>query len=167
MATERLKERLSAVPTLFPTTVERLRQLCRVCSRFRLCNFQEIVCWLNQLRTFTFGAPFRTPGLTFAMSTVGEPEEMLKITITNTAKEERWILQGRLVAPWVEELKANWNKMRRVAERGKCIVNLDEVTFIDRSGERMLRCMSRQGAQLVASDVYVKHVLRRLRGKSN
>lgn len=96
-----------------------------------------------------------------------EPEEMLKITITNTAKEERWTLQGRLVAPWVKELKANWNKMRRVAERGKCIVNLDEVTFIDRSGERMLRCMSRQGAQLVASDVYVKHVLRRLRGKSN
>jgi anti-anti-sigma regulatory factor len=98
---------------------------------------------------------------------VGEPEEMLKITITNTAKEERWILQGRLVAPWVEELKANWNKMPRATDRGKCIVNLDEVTFIDKSGERMLRCMCRQGAQLVASDVYVKHVLRRLRGKSN
>ena len=96
-----------------------------------------------------------------------EPEEMLKITITNTAKEEKWILQGRLVAPWVKELKANWNRARRIAQKGKCIVNLDEVTFIDKSGERMLRCMSRQGAQLVASDVYVKHVLRRLRGKSN
>jgi hypothetical protein len=96
-----------------------------------------------------------------------EPEEMLKITITNTAKEERWVLQGRLVGPWVKELKANWNKVRHLAERGKCVVNLDEVTFIDKSGERMLRCMSRQGAQLVASDVYVKHVLRRLRGKSN
>jgi hypothetical protein len=96
-----------------------------------------------------------------------EPEEMLKITITNTAKEETWVLQGRLVAPWVKELKANWNKMRRVAERRKRIVNLDEVTFIDKSGERMLRCMSRQGARFVASDVYVKHVLRHLRGKSN
>ena len=91
---------------------------------------------------------------------------MLKITITNTAKRERWTLQGRLVAPWVAELKANWNGTRRMAARCKCIVNLDEVTFIDKSGERMLRCMSRQGAQLVASDVYVKHVLDRLRGKS-
>ena len=30
MATERFKERLSATPTLFPTIVERLRQLRRV-----------------------------------------------------------------------------------------------------------------------------------------
>ena len=91
---------------------------------------------------------------------------MLKITITSTAKEEKWTLQGRLVRPWVKELKANWNRARRVPEKGKCIVNLDEVTFIDKSGERMLRCMSRQGAQLVASDVYVEHVLERLRGRS-
>ncbi|MFY9530479.1 MAG: hypothetical protein WBC04_00925 [Candidatus Acidiferrales bacterium] len=46
-------------------------------------------------------------------------------------------------------------------------MNLDEVTFIDESGERMLRSMCNQGAQFVASDVYVKHVLDRLRGKSN
>ena len=46
-------------------------------------------------------------------------------------------------------------------------MNLHEVTFIDKSGERMLRSMSNQGAQLVASDVYVKNVLDRLRGKSN
>jgi hypothetical protein len=46
-------------------------------------------------------------------------------------------------------------------------VNLDEVTFIDKSGEQMLRSMSKQGARFVASDVYVKHVLNRLRGKSS
>jgi hypothetical protein len=46
-------------------------------------------------------------------------------------------------------------------------VNLDEVTFIDKSEERMLRSMSNQGAQFIASDVYVKHVIARLRGNSN
>ena len=92
---------------------------------------------------------------------------MLKITITNTAKEERWTLQGRLVAPWVKALKTSWKNTHRLAEGRRCIVNLDEVTFIDKSGERMLRRMSNQGAQLVASDVYVKHVLDRLRGRSN
>jgi hypothetical protein len=93
-------------------------------------------------------------------------EEMLRITITNTATEEKWILYGRLVAPWVDELKASWKRARRTAERRRCIVNLDEVTFIDKCGERMLRSMSNQGAQFVASDVYVKHVLDRLKGKS-
>jgi len=87
---------------------------------------------------------------------------MLKITITNTATEERWTLQGRLVAPWVNELKASWKRAHRTAQGRRCIVNLDEVTFIDKSGERMLRSMSNQGAQFVASDVYVKYVLDRL-----
>jgi hypothetical protein len=92
---------------------------------------------------------------------------MLKITISNTAAEERWTLQGRLVVPWVNELKASWKRAHRTAQGRRCIVNLDEVTFIDKSGERMLRSMSNQGAQLVASDVCVKHVIARLRGKSN
>ena len=91
---------------------------------------------------------------------------MLKITITRTAAEERWILYGRLVAPWVDELKATWKRAHRSARERRCIVNLDEVSFIDKSGARMLRSMSSQGARFVARDVYVKHVLDCLRGKS-
>ncbi len=92
---------------------------------------------------------------------------MLRITITNTAKQELWTLQGRLVTPWVSELKANWNRAHRATQGRRCIVNLHEVTFIDKSGERMLRRMFNQGAQLVASDVYVRQVLDRLRRKTN
>lgn len=88
---------------------------------------------------------------------------MLKITITETATAEMWTLQGRLVAPWVDELKASWNRAYRTNHGRKCIVNLDEVTFIDMSGERILRTMSKQGAQLVASDVYVRQVLDRVK----
>ena len=91
---------------------------------------------------------------------------MLRITIADTAMEEQWTLQGRLVSPWVNELKASWKKAHSPAQGRRCIVNLDEVTFIDKSGERMLRSMSKQGACFVASDVYVKHVLDRLRQKS-
>ena len=46
-------------------------------------------------------------------------------------------------------------------------MNLDEATFIDKSGDRMLRCMSNQVAQLAAGHVCVKQVLDRLRGESN
>jgi anti-anti-sigma regulatory factor len=91
---------------------------------------------------------------------------MLRITISNTAGKERWTVHGRLVAPWVKELKACWEKSHSTARGQKCIVNLDEVTFIDKSGERVLRYMSKQGAQFVARDVYIKHVLDRLTRKS-
>jgi anti-anti-sigma regulatory factor len=92
---------------------------------------------------------------------------MLKVTITNTPTEETWTLHGRLVAPCVNELKASWKRARLTAKGRRCVVNLEEVTFIDKSGERMLRSMSNQGAQFVASDVYVKHVLVRLKCKLN
>jgi len=105
-------------------------------------------------------------GHAFALCKTRKKEEMLKITITNTATEEKWTLYGRLVAPWVDELKTSWRRARRTTERRRCIVNLDEVTFIDKCGERMLRSMSNQGAEFVASDVYIKHVLDRIRGKS-
>jgi hypothetical protein len=94
-------------------------------------------------------------------------EGMLKITITDTATEQRWTLQGRLVAPWVDELKMSWKSACRTIQGRRCIVNLDEVTFIDKRGERILRSMSSKGAQLVASDVYVNHVLDRLKRKSH
>ena len=92
---------------------------------------------------------------------------MLKVTVTSTATVERWILQGRLVAPWVNELKTSWKRARSAIRSRRCIVNLDEVTFIDKGGERVLRSMSKQGALLVASDVYVRHVLDRLGGNSD
>jgi hypothetical protein len=107
----------------------------------------------------------RSSGPALALCKERKKEEMLKITITNTATEEKWTLHGRLVAPWVDELKTSWKRARRTAQRRRCIVNLDEVTFIDKCGERMLRSMSNQGAQFAASDVYLKHVLDRLKGK--
>jgi anti-anti-sigma regulatory factor len=92
---------------------------------------------------------------------------MLKITITESSAKESWTLCGRLIAPWVNELKKTWKREHREASARKCIVNLDEVTFIDKSGERMLRSMSKQGARFVASDLYVKHVLDRVKVRPN
>jgi hypothetical protein len=105
-------------------------------------------------------------GHAFALCKERKKEEMLKITITNTATEERWTLYGRLVAPWADELRTCWKRARRTTERRRRIVDLDEVTFIDKCGERILKSMSNEGAQFVASDVYIKHVLDRLKDKS-
>jgi hypothetical protein len=46
------------------------------------------------------------------------------------------------------------------------VVNLNEITFIDKKGERVLRSMSRQGARFIATDVCVRQVLDRLKCKS-
>jgi len=84
---------------------------------------------------------------------------VLKITTTETPAEERWILQGRLVGLWVSELRRSWKQTHRTGNDRKCIVDLNEVTFIDRKGERLLRTMSKEGAQFIASGIYIKHLL--------
>ena len=88
---------------------------------------------------------------------------VLKITITETPTEMRWVLQGHLCGPWVSELRANWRAATRTRKRRTCIVDLNDVTFIDKGAEKLLRAMSREGAQFIASGLYIKHVVEGLK----
>jgi len=88
---------------------------------------------------------------------------MLKITIMETATDRRWIVQGRLVGPWVNELRTTWKRAHRSPDKRACIIDLNDVTSIDKSGERLLRAMSKKGAQLMARGLYVKHVVEQLK----
>ncbi|HWO35874.1 MAG TPA: hypothetical protein VNO32_44350 [Candidatus Acidoferrum sp.] len=88
---------------------------------------------------------------------------MLRITRTETPDEEKWILQGRLVGLWVSELRRTWKETHRTDDNLKCIVDLKEVTFVDKKGERLLKTISKQGAQFIATGVYIKHMLQQRR----
>ena len=88
---------------------------------------------------------------------------MLRITIAETATEQRWTLEGRLVQPWVGELKTCWKNRHRSQNGRTCTVDLSGVTFIDNSGLRFLRSMSKEGTQFIATGIYTKHVLEQLK----
>src|SRR6266481_6327843 len=91
-----------------------------------------------------------------------EENNMLKISFSEIATEEKWILVGRLTEPWVRELRTSWKRNHRTAKERACIVDLNEITFVDKSGERLLRIMAREGAQCIASGIYIKRILRNL-----
>jgi anti-anti-sigma regulatory factor len=84
---------------------------------------------------------------------------MLRITINEEPKEQRWILQGRLSGPWVAQLKSNWKKSHGENGSRKCIVDVSCVTFVDMDGERVLATMMKDGAEFIATGVYTKHIL--------
>jgi anti-anti-sigma regulatory factor len=84
---------------------------------------------------------------------------MLRITVTNGPAEQRWILQGRLIAPWIGELESSWKESLSRHHPQRCVVDLTEVTLIDERGEKLLEAMKRAGAEFIACGVYVKHVL--------
>jgi anti-anti-sigma regulatory factor len=88
--------------------------------------------------------------------------DVLKITRTETSAEEKWTLQGRLVGLWVSEMRKSWKKTHRTNNKLKCIVDLNDVTYVDKKGERLLRAMSKEGAQFIASGIYMKHLLQEM-----
>jgi RND family efflux transporter MFP subunit len=87
---------------------------------------------------------------------------MLKISFSETPAEERWILHGLLTDPWVQEFRACWQKNHRTEVRRACIVDLNEVTFIDKCGEQLLCLLAKEGAKFTSSGTYTKHIIEHL-----
>ncbi len=77
---------------------------------------------------------------------------MLKITGQRDAEPDSMsvILEGRLAGPWVEELATCWREMPP-SIRGRVVVDLTGVTFIDTNGKALLVDLWRQGADLRAT----------------
>jgi hypothetical protein len=90
---------------------------------------------------------------------------MLKITMTKTSTEERWILHGRLAGPWVRELQAVWRNTHRTDEQQRCLFDLNDLTFVDKGGEQLLRALANEGVQFEASGIYLREVVKQLKGK--
>jgi hypothetical protein len=90
---------------------------------------------------------------------------VLKIAITDSVDEQKWSLQGQLVGQWAAELRSTWKEAHHIGDTRKCIVELIEVTSIDRIGEEVLAEIMSQGAEFISGDVYTKHLLWNLRSE--
>ncbi len=90
---------------------------------------------------------------------------MLRITVMQNALEERWILQGQLTKQSIVELVSSWRAATAEPSTRRRIVDLNEVTSIDKSGEEALSMMVHDGATFVASGVYTKHLLDQLQAR--
>ena len=90
---------------------------------------------------------------------------MLKITVTDLPDEQRWSLEGQLVDEWAAELKSRWRAARQAGDTRKRILELIEVTAIDRNGEEVLKEIMSQGVAFIASEVYTKHLLQNMRSE--
>jgi hypothetical protein len=87
---------------------------------------------------------------------------MLRITIKENGSEQRWTLQGRLTKECLAELVSNWRADRSGSSAGNRIVDLNEITVIDKSGEEVLSMMIDEGAMFVATGLYTRHLLESL-----
>jgi ABC-type transporter Mla MlaB component len=88
---------------------------------------------------------------------------VLRTMITDAPFEQRWVLQGRLAGQWVVDLEQRWEETRDARQGRRCVVDLEDVTWVDGAGERLLTQMLSDGCELVASRAYMKYLLEGLK----
>ena len=82
--------------------------------------------------------------------------------MVETNGQRRLVLEGRLVAPWTNELESAWRSAQETLEGRKLIVDLSNVTLISRDGEATLFNLMRDGAKFTGCGVLTKHMLKQL-----
>lgn len=87
---------------------------------------------------------------------------MFKISIVETRGRRRLILEGKLIQPWTAELESAWRNAAQQLEGRKLVIDLTNVTLINRDGEDALFELMRGGAKFCSGDVLTKHVLKQL-----
>ena len=92
---------------------------------------------------------------------------MLKISIVERRKQRRLVVEGRLVAPWSDELKAACEKAALGLDGRELVIDLKNLTTISQQGEHLLLELMKQGVRCpgcgVFTNVILKQVARRLR----
>ena len=91
---------------------------------------------------------------------------MFRLTVVDSSSEEKWILQGQLTREFASELIANWRvSLDRCPDRSR-VVDLSDVTMIDKSGEEALLEMIHQHARFVATGLYTRILLEELQART-
>jgi hypothetical protein len=91
---------------------------------------------------------------------------MLKISIIDSDKERRLILEGKLIAPWTTELQRVCDEARQ-SPRGREIgLELKNLTVISQEGQNLLGVLMKEGIKVRGCCVFAKEVLRKLRGRA-
>jgi len=75
------------------------------------------------------------------------PDTMLKITLVDTSGEQKFVLSGTLVGPWIGELQKLWENSHQHLGNRRCVVDLNEVTLIDQAAHGLLATMVNDGAE--------------------
>jgi hypothetical protein len=90
---------------------------------------------------------------------------MLKISIIDTPNYRRLVIEGKLIDPWVAELKNEWRKATTRLNGRELLVDVKGLTAVTEDGEDVLLELMKEGARFRSSGVFTKQVLKGLARK--
>src|ERR1700751_1383329 len=87
---------------------------------------------------------------------------MLRISIVERRNRRRLVLEGKLVAPWAQELKPAYQEASADLNGRELVIDVKNVVAIGEDGENVLLELMKAGARFRCAGVFTKHVLKRL-----
>ena len=87
---------------------------------------------------------------------------MFKISIVDTPNQLRLVLEGKLIAPWADELKATCERVDAELNGRELVIDLKQLTTISQQGENLLLELMKSGVKFRGCGVFTKHILKHL-----
>jgi hypothetical protein len=87
---------------------------------------------------------------------------MLKISLTDNDRQRRLIVEGKLIAPWVAELKRACETARADLRGRELIIEMNHITTISQEGEHVILELINGGIKFRCVGVFTKLVVKEL-----
>lgn len=84
---------------------------------------------------------------------------MLRIYIHDEAPVTSFVLEGKLVGPWVTELEKCWYGALVANPPRTLLVDLADVSFIDAEGRALLAKIRQSGVKLLSNGVLINAIV--------
>ena len=91
---------------------------------------------------------------------------MLKISVIDGRRQRQLIVEGKLIAPWADELKAACDRAKADLDGREFVVDVKQLTAISQEGENLLLELMNDGVKFRSYGVFTKHILRQLARRS-
>jgi hypothetical protein len=87
---------------------------------------------------------------------------MLKISLIDSATQRRVIVEGKLIAPWVAELRNACERARADLGGRELVVEMKHISTISQEGENVILELMDGGIKFRCHGVFTKHVVKQL-----
>lgn len=92
---------------------------------------------------------------------------MLKISLIDSARQRRLIVEGKLIAPWTGTLRSACQEARSDLGDRELVIEMKHVTTISQEGENLILELINGGIRFRCDGVFTKHVVNRLTRSAN
>ena len=87
---------------------------------------------------------------------------MLKISVIDSARQRRLLVEGKVIAPWAAVLRSSCEKARADLGGRELIIELKHVTAISQEGENVILELINGGIKFRSRGVFTRYVIKEL-----